>query len=753
MLPRVPPYPPPPRHAPADLGRRLEAPPVLRAVGIAAHLLGVVLYAAAPLAATWAAVAFLLGDETPLIVRMAGFVVCTVAAFVYLKSLLPRRLPLPSAVIPVLPDDEPTAYAFVRRVADDLAVPAPRRLFIGSGTELRLGGRRSLLDLLRAPRREVHVGLWLWHAVTLSEFQALIARTLAPAAGGRLERARSTVRLLLETLTYGVDRVDEAAAESDSLLAGLVRAVRGTHHGLVLPIRFLGRLLLRIDPAHDDSRSDDLAAVRVAGSDALVFAILRSDFAAAAQREADGLLAKAAEDGIWTSDLYDHLPDGLRKLREAHNDFTLGERPILRGPTAGKHTEVFEPGQRYLSKIWDGFPSPDEREQDAKREFVSAERDDRPAAELLDQPARLRERLTALRYIEVLDADDDYLPVPPATVRRWLNTRADSPFPVKYAGCYDGGRTIDPGAATDHRPALATDSWDDARLLATAGSLYTRAADRSATWWTARASLERLLQRTLYRPHGRQRARADDLEDDFRKATRWLSALDRWAYVVHVHMAARLPNVDRHDALLARYDSALRFQPLAADARRSRTRVAAFVDRLADAAGYTPYRLGRDAADEFATARRVFDEVLADARRINDPLLRGWTGEVSLDQFLYSHSGRPPKRARGSLGYGRRLLDAWAEVEAKARWLHRLGVGTLLELHEQIERDFAAHLPAGTDGTPAPANSIIPPLPGLEEPEPAKPEPADAEFVDESPKPPPLPPRAEIQDDWWRGTE
>jgi hypothetical protein len=261
------------------------------------------------------------------------------------------------------------------------------------------------------------------------------------------------------------------------------------------------------------------------------------------------------------------------------------------------------------------------------------------------------------------------------------------------------------------------------------------------------------LQRTLYRPHGRQRARADDLEDDFRKATRWLSALDRWAYVVHVHMAARLPNVDRHDALLARYDSALRFQPLAADARRSRTRVAAFVDRLADAAGYTPYRLGRDAADEFATARRVFDEVLADARRINDPLLRGWTGEVSLDQFLYSHSGRPPKRARGSLGYGRRLLDAWAEVEAKARWLHRLGVGTLLELHEQIERDFAAHLPAGTDGTPAPANSIIPPLPGLEEPEPAKPEPADAEFVDESPKPPPLPPRAEIQDDWWRGTE
>lgn len=744
MVPRVPPYPPPPRHAPADLGRRLEAPPVLRAVGIAAHLLGVTLYVAAPLAAAWAALEFLLGEEAHIILRMAGFVVCTVVAFVFLKSLLPRRMPLPPAVIPVPAEDEPTACAFVSRVAEDLGVPAPRRLFVGSGTELRLGGRRSLLDLVRSPRWELHVGLWLWQAVTLSEFQALVARSLAPIAGGRLERFRSTARMLLEALTDGLDRVDEAAAESDSLLAGLARIVRGTHSGLVLPIRLAGRLLLRVDPVRDDSRSDDLAAVRIAGSDALVLAVFRADFAAAALRETDHLLAGAAGDGVWTADLYDHLSDGVRKLREAHNDFTLGERPPLRGPTAGKHTEIFEPGQHYLSKMWDGFPPPDEREQDAKREFVIAERDDRPAAELFDQPSRLRERLTTLRYLEVVQADDDYLPVPAATVRRWLNTRSDSPFPVKYAGCYDAGRTIDPGSGSDREAALAAESWDDARLLATAAAaLYTRAADQTATWRTARASLERLQQRTMFRPKGRERARSDDLEDDVRKATRWLNALDRWAYVVHVHMAARLPDRDRHDTLLQRYDSVLRFQPLVADARRSRGRVVAFVDRLAAAEGYTPYRLGRDAADEFAAGRRVLDEVLADAARNRDPLLQEWAGDVPLDQFLYSHADRPPKRARGTLGYGRRLLDAWEELEGKARWLHRLGVGTLLELHEQIEREFAARVPAPTGGE---AEAMLPPLPRQDEPEPPA-----AEFVGEPPEPPPLPPKAEIQEDWWLG--
>src|SRR5688572_18081263 len=144
MVPREPPYPPPPRHVPAGLGRRRETAPAVWAVGIAGHLLGVALYAAAPAAAAAGAVAFLVAEQTHVILRIAGFVVCTVLAFVYVKSLLPRRLPLPPGVIPVPPDHEPTAYAFVRRVADDLGVAATRRLFVGSGTELWLGGRRSL---------------------------------------------------------------------------------------------------------------------------------------------------------------------------------------------------------------------------------------------------------------------------------------------------------------------------------------------------------------------------------------------------------------------------------------------------------------------------------------------------------------------------------------------------------------------------------------------------------------------------------
>jgi hypothetical protein len=590
-----------------------------------------------------------------------------------------------------------------------------------------------VLDLFRAPRWELHVGLWLWHYLTLSEFQALVARTLAPAAGGRMERLRSTARMLLVTLTEGVDRVDEAAAEVDSALAGLARMVRGMHHGLLLPVRLLARLLLRVDPVRDDSRSDDLAAVRIAGSDAVVHAILRADFAAATLREADRAIGQAAANGLWTEDLYEHVPDGSRAIREAHNDFTLGEVPVLRGYSAGKHAEVFEPGQGYLSKLWAGFPPPDQREQDAKRDFVAAERDDRPAVELLDDSTALRQRLTALRYHEVLGTAEDYLPLPAPTVRRWLATGADAPFPAKYAGCYDDGRPLEPGTALERQDALCGEPWDDARLLSMAGNLYARAAERAAAWRSARVLHDRMMLKTVYRPVGRQRARAEDLEDDVRKAGRWLAGLDRWAFVIHMHMAARLADPKARDLLVERYDSVLRCQPLAADAGKNRKRVAAFVEKLAEYSGHTPYRLGSDAAREFAASRKDLGVLLAEAAVLKDPLLAEWTGPVPLDDFLFSHDERPPAKVRGTLGYGRRLLHAWAEIEGKARWLHRLGVGTLLELHERIEREFTAQVPAAVVEAVAAAGTSFPVIPPPAPGAPIELQVDQPEFVDDQP--------------------
>jgi hypothetical protein len=322
------------------------------------------------------------------------------------------------------------------------------------------------------------------------------------------------------------------------------------------------------------------------------------------------------------------------------------------------------------------------------------------------------------------------------------------PLPARYAGCYLAGRKIDPGTPDELAAALGGDPWEDAQLLHTARTLYNRAGERAATWRAARAALDNVLQRTLYQPTGRNRALAQDLEDDLRKAGRWLAALDRWAYVVHVHMAARLPDLGLHDALLARYESVLRIQPLAVDAAGYRRRVAAYARRLADAAGHTPYRLGRDAAREFAASRRDLGVLLSEAAAIRDPLLAEWTGGVPVADFLYAHAVHPPKRARGTSAYGRRLVAAWDEIAGKAQWLARLSVAALLELHEQIEREFEPRVAA---------NGLLP-LPGegpasgsrpdLDDTAEIEVEPTEAEFVEEVP---PAPGPDEQANPWGEG--
>src|SRR5262245_12555926 len=338
MIPRVLPYLPSPRPPAPDLGRRPGGSPHGRALGFVQHLAGILLFIAVPAAFAWGAMHFLLEDEWPGYLRAAGFIVLMPIALVYLKSLLPRRLPVPPAVIRVKPDSEPTPYAFLARVAQDVGAPSPRRLWIGSGTELRIRGRRSILDLIRFGRYDIEVGLWLWHNLTLSEFQAILTRTMAPLSRGRFEQLRLAARSILEALVSGDDFLDEMA-ETDLPLSALARLAHKAHKVAVLPIRLAGRALLPSGTIDADSLLDDLAAVRITGSDALVHAVLRADFAAAALEHADRHLNRGAKDGIYTQDTHAHIAEAVTALQEAHNDFTLGETPTLRGPHAGKYAD------------------------------------------------------------------------------------------------------------------------------------------------------------------------------------------------------------------------------------------------------------------------------------------------------------------------------------------------------------------------------------------------------------------------------
>ena len=684
----VPPYPPPPRHVPEGLGRRAIGRNQRRWSSLLLLAAGVFSFVLCPMLFAAGGMLCLLAEDFHVALLAAGFLVFATLSLVSLKSLLPRRWQAPAAVLALPVQDEPVAHAFVHQVAGDLGCSTPKSITLGSGVELALIGRRSLFGLIRPGRSQLIVGLWLWNTLTLSEFQAVVARTLAPFSRGRLDGRRHVLGELLRLLLDGNDFIDEMA-ESENSFSGLARWLRKVHLIVTYPQRAIGRILFRLAKRNEDALSDDLAAVCLAGSDSLVHAVLRADFAGATLHQADEFLKREARCGIFTVDLYAHSLDASTALWEAHNDFTLGQTPSLRSPNAGKYADVFEPGQTYLSTMWVGLPSPLEREQSAKRTFVASERDDRPASILLADSQKWRGELTRLRYLDVLQTAEDSIFVPSEVVSRWIAENGKLDLPSRYEGCYDDSRAIDTGTSEQRNTALTSEESDDVRLLYTAEKLYNQAGERAARLKSARTALAKIMRRTLFRPTGRDRALADELEDDIRKLSRWLAALDRWGYTVHLQMAARLPDLSLHETLLARYESVLRFQAVPTDARTYLDRLAAFVRKLEEDDGLAPGGLIREAKKEFKASRRDFEILLGEIAEIDDRFLLELTGGVPLKQFLYAHGELPSRNRVASRANRQRLLQAWEELLAKSRWLHDHGVMELLRLHEQIRTQFS----------------------------------------------------------------
>ncbi len=683
----VPPYPPSPRHVPPELGRRPMGSRASRLSSLALSATGVFLFAVCPMLFAAAGLLCLVAEDLHIVLRASGFLIAANISLISLKSLLPRRLPLPAGATKLPLEQEPIALAFVDQVARDLGCFAPKAIVLSSGVELVLSGKRSLFDLVRPGRSELIVGLWLWNTLTLSEFQAAIARTIAPFSRGKFAGRRYLLRELLRLLLDGHDFVDEMA-EREERISWFARLLRNLHLIVTYPQRVCGRILHQLAKREEEALADDLAAVRITGSDSLVHAVLRADFAGATLHQADAIFKREADCGIFTPDLYVHSLDAANALWVAHKDFTIGQTPTLRSPSAGKYADVFAPGQGCRSAMWAGLPSAPEREQSAKRIFVAAERDDRPASILLTASPRWRGILTRSRYLGVLKTTEDYIAMPCEVVSRWIAEDGKLEMSDRHDGSYDEGRAIEPGTPQERNSAISAGEWVDAQLLHSADKLYIHAGERAARLKSVQTALKKVMRRTLFRPTGRDRALADDLEDDIRKLGRWLAALDRWTYTIHMQMAARLPDLEMHEALLARYETVLRFQSVPTDVRGYRDRVAIFVRRLGEHEGDAPDRLVREAQKEFKASRKNLELLLQEVAEIEDPFLSELVSGVPLDQFLYSHGELPSRKRSASRHGSHRLMQAWDELLAKACWLREHGVLELLRIHEEIRTRF-----------------------------------------------------------------
>lgn len=299
------------------------------------------------------------------------------------------------------PQDQPELFAFLHRLADKAGAPRPHKVFLSADVNASVFYDLSLLNLLVPSRKNLLIGLGLVQALNLGEFRAVLAHEFghfgqrAMAVGRWVYVAQQIARHLV-VHRGKLDEVLQRVSQWDLRIAWLgwglrlvVWSVRSLVESAYRAVDLLQRALSR-----EMEMNADLVAVALTGSDALIHALYRLQAADDAWSRAMTFAMGEKQAGRRVDDLFalqDQIQQRLASLLQQPDH---GRPPPLPEDPAGHR--IFQAQMAQPPRMWQSHPPSHEREANAKRQYIHAPIDDRPAWGLFEEAAALRVQVTAL---------------------------------------------------------------------------------------------------------------------------------------------------------------------------------------------------------------------------------------------------------------------------------------------------------------------------------------------------------------------
>ncbi|MEJ8845771.1 M48 family metallopeptidase [Variovorax rhizosphaerae] len=335
----------------------------------------------------------------------AGFL-----AFFMFKALVFVRRGELGSLTEISEAEQPRLFAFLHRLADEARAPRPHKVYLSTRVNAAVFYDLSLANLFLPSRKNLEIGLALVNMLTVSEFKAVLAHEFGHFAQRTMAVGR-WVYLAQQIAGHVVAKRDRF----DNFLGGLSRAdIRVAWVGwlfslLVWAIRSLVDSFFRVVVLADRALSREMefqadrVAVGLAGSDALVHALYKMQAAETAWDRTLEFANQQLKKGLATADLYDIQARVLVKLRSVYDDpgYGVPPGPSVESSGSAEH-RVFKRDKIQMSRMWSTHPASHEREENAKRMYLSAELRGESSWALFNEPQALRERICAslIRHIE-----------------------------------------------------------------------------------------------------------------------------------------------------------------------------------------------------------------------------------------------------------------------------------------------------------------------------------------------------------------
>jgi Zn-dependent protease with chaperone function len=442
------PFPPPPAAVPADFTRPSAAYRRRTALVLAGLVAFVLVYLALLAAVGYAA--YWLATHPPPIPKGRGAVLVLVAyvggiaalglLLVFLaKGLFKGRRADRGTYVRLAREDQPELFAFIDKVCAAAAAPRPAGVYVSPEVNAAVFYDTTLLNLVVPPKKHLLIGAGLVNAVGLREFQAVLAHEFGHFSQKTLGLGSYVyvANRVLHDVVYGRDGWDDLLRQWCAVdirlsfpawgLRGVLWVLRqglgGVFRGLNLAHRSLSRQM--------EFNADDVAA-GVAGTDAIVHALCRLEFADRCFAVTAQELSAAADHGLFTRDLYHHQAKAAEYLRARANAPTLGV-PAADG-------RVFDPAAAGDGPpaMWASHPPNHEREANARRHPLPAAPDDRSPWLLFRDADRLKAELSARFYAHMLEKPGTGPAADPERVQAFIDAeRAETTYDPKYHGLFD----------------------------------------------------------------------------------------------------------------------------------------------------------------------------------------------------------------------------------------------------------------------------------------------------------------------------
>jgi len=409
--------------------------------------------------------------------------VASILALFLLKALFSISRGTAPGAFEASAKDEPELIDFIQRVADETGAPRPHRIFLSPHVNASVSFDLSFINLLFPSKKNLSLGLGLVNALCASELKAVLAhehghfaqRTMAV---GRWVYVAQQIAAHIVTRRDWFDRGLDFLGSVDIRVAWIgwglrlvvwsIRAVLDTGFGLVmLAQRALSREM---------ELQADLVAVSVSGSDALIHALHRLGVADTAWDRATLIAGAELQKGCAVPDVFTLQAEVAQHLR-SHFLTQFGEPPPLPERERARH-RIFEENLFQAPRMWSTHPSNREREDNAKRVYIAAALDDRPAWALFRDPGALRRRMTR-ELLGALPAPREVRVVSDAEALAMVKARFKYlALDPRYRGVYLGRSVVRDAARVEE---LYAEAPNPERIAEELSLLYPEALARSVS--------------------------------------------------------------------------------------------------------------------------------------------------------------------------------------------------------------------------------------------------------------------------------